>query len=422
MACRFALIGCGGMGRRHLRGFAELNEVRPGLAEVAAVVDISEEHAEFAANEAEELLGTRPVVCSSIEAAHTEVPDLDAVDIVTIASTHHDIAVTALDLGLHVLMEKPLGVTIRACDLVAEAAHRTGLVVSVAENYRRDPVSRLGRALLDSGAIGRPDTVLEIFHGGGDTVMITPWRHLREEGGPLMDMGVHMADMLLYLIGPVEEAFGLARIAEPERVAAGGRVGSPGGFYDRFQDEFPETVEATAPDSVVGTLSFESGAWGQWVMATAARGPGAGPIVRTILGSEGRMDMPHCRNGQPLQVWRGDSRDLVRQEELLALVPDFSLDRLTADLFGGDRLAQYELDFAASDRKLLALEIGELAEAVAAGDPVEVGIEAGTAGVAFVLAVLESSEAGRKVSMSEIRDGVLNAYQDPTDRKLGLLT
>jgi hypothetical protein len=134
------------------------------------------------------------------------------------------------------------------------------------------------------------------------------------------------------------------------------------------------------------------------------------------------MDMPHCRNGQPVQVWRGDSGDVVSQEELLELAPDFSLDRLTADLFGGDRLTQYELDFAASDRKLLALELGELAEAVTAGAPVEVGIEAGTAGVAFVLAVLESSEAGRKVSMSEVRDGVLNAYQDPTDRKLGLLT
>lgn len=131
--------------------------------------------------------------------------------------------------------------------------------------------------------------------------------------------------------------------------------------------------------------------------------------------------MPHCRNGQPLKVWRGDSSGLVSQEELLELVPDFRLDRLTADLFGGDRLTQYELDFAASDRKLLALEIGELAEAVITGAPVEVGIEAGTAGVAFVLAALESNEVGRKVSMSEIRDGALNTYQGPTDRKLGLL-
>lgn len=421
MACRFALIGCGGMGRRHLRGFAELNEVRPGQAEVAAVVDTSREHAEFAAGEADELLGTRPTVCESVEAAYEAVPDLDAVNIVTTASTHHNIAVAALELGLHVLTEKPLGVTIRACRRIAEAAKRTGRIVSVAENYRRDPVSRFGRALLDSGAIGRPGTVLEILHGGGDTVMITPWRHLREEGGPLMDMGVHMADMMLYLLGPVRDVYALSRIAEPERVLAAGRVASPGGFYDRFQAEFPEMVAATAPDSVVGTLNFESGAWGQWVMEMGARGPGNGPIVRTILGSEGRMDMPHCRDGQPLHVWRGESRELANQEDLLDLVPDFGLDNLTADLFGGERLAGYKLDFAAADRKLLALEIGEIAEAAAAGSQVEVGIEAGTAAVALVLATLESSEAGRKVSMSEIRDGTLKAYQEPTDRKLGLL-
>ena len=57
------------MGRRHLRGYAELAAARPGLVELAAVVDLAEDRAQFLAGEAEELLGTRPQVFAALEAA-----------------------------------------------------------------------------------------------------------------------------------------------------------------------------------------------------------------------------------------------------------------------------------------------------------------------------------------------------------------
>ena len=59
-----------------------------------------------------------------------------------------------LDLGLHTLCEKPLALTIRGCNQVIAAAERSGKILSVAENFRRDPINRLVRALLDDGAIG----------------------------------------------------------------------------------------------------------------------------------------------------------------------------------------------------------------------------------------------------------------------------
>ena len=62
MAHEFALVGCGGMGRRHLRGFAELARVRPGLIELAAVVDVDRDRADFVAGEVEELFG-KPSGC-----------------------------------------------------------------------------------------------------------------------------------------------------------------------------------------------------------------------------------------------------------------------------------------------------------------------------------------------------------------------
>ncbi|MBM4438545.1 MAG: Gfo/Idh/MocA family oxidoreductase, partial [Actinobacteria bacterium] len=168
MPHRFALIGCGGMGRRHLRGFATLAQVRPGLVELAAVVDVAEERAAFLAGEAEELLGRRPAVFQTLEAAARGTPDLEAVDIVTVASTHHVLAPQALELGLHVLVEKPVAVTVRGGRRVIDTARRTGKLVSVAENYRRDPMARLARALIDARAVGVPRSVLDLHFGGGD--------------------------------------------------------------------------------------------------------------------------------------------------------------------------------------------------------------------------------------------------------------
>ena len=80
---RLALVGCGGMGRRHLRGYRVLLDFEPDRLEVSAVVDPELERAEFLAGEAEELFGTRPSVYRSLEDAISGTPDLSVVDIVT---------------------------------------------------------------------------------------------------------------------------------------------------------------------------------------------------------------------------------------------------------------------------------------------------------------------------------------------------
>ena len=69
--------------------------------------------------------------------------------------------VACLEAGLHLLCEKPLAVTLRGCTRIVETAKRAGKVVSVAENYRRDPINRLIRALIDDGAIGTPCVMFE---------------------------------------------------------------------------------------------------------------------------------------------------------------------------------------------------------------------------------------------------------------------
>ena len=105
---KMALVGCGGMGTRHLYGLRELVQSPFANVELAALCDIKQENVEMAAGKVEELLGFAPQTFTDLEAMAKAIPDLAMVDVVTDPSVHHTVVCQALDLGLHVLVEKPL--------------------------------------------------------------------------------------------------------------------------------------------------------------------------------------------------------------------------------------------------------------------------------------------------------------------------
>ena len=171
---KLALIGCGGMGRRHLRGITRLSQSSLANLDLVAVCDLNDENAQYLADEAKELLGTRPRVFNDLETMVREIGDLGAASITTDAGSHHKVAPAALELGLNILCEKPIAVTMRGANLVIDAAKKAGRVLSVAENFRRDPINRLVKALLTDGAIGAPRLMIETSIGGRDNILITP--------------------------------------------------------------------------------------------------------------------------------------------------------------------------------------------------------------------------------------------------------
>src|SRR5450631_2905130 len=110
MADRLAigLVGCGGMGHRHLRAYSALWEIGARDFAIVAVCDPRASAAEGAADVVEASLGRRPAVYLD----HGELIAsgvVDALDVVTDPSVHHVVAVPALEAGLHVICEKPLG-------------------------------------------------------------------------------------------------------------------------------------------------------------------------------------------------------------------------------------------------------------------------------------------------------------------------
>jgi predicted dehydrogenase len=404
------------MGRRHLAGIAELKRAGESSVELVAVCDLNTSNADDLADEANGLLGARPAVFTDLEVMAREADGLEAAGCTTDSGSHHRVAADLLHLGLHTLCEKPLALTIRGCDRVIAAGAQSGTILSVAENYRRDPINRLARALIADEAIGAPQFIMETAVRGRDTIIITPWRHQKLTGTITLDAGVHNADILQYYFGDAVSAFGQTRLFETTRVRRG--TDGPGGFYARWAEAMPETIAATGEDAIFGLITFASGALGQWVEHHA--GHGLPFRHRMVFGTHGSLAVPEDRTGQPIRLTRDDGFDAA-DERVLDFAPSYRLDRVATALFGKARPWTYGFDFPATDRKLIALEYAELADCVRSGTPPEVDGAVGKWAVALVYALFESQVANRPVTIAEVESGAVDAYQREIDEHLGLV-
>jgi len=408
------------MGGRHLLGLKELYDTDWCNVELVAVCDLRRDNAEHLAGEADKLLGRRPHVFEGMEAMARALPDLQGVDITTDSGSHHVVAVAALDLGLHVLCEKPLAITIRGCNRIIEAQRRAGKVLSVAEQYRRDPICRLTKALLDAGVIGSLYALLEIGAGSGDQIIILPWRHDKYAGGIIVDAGVHTCDLMQYYMGNAGQVYARTRQYEPIRYK-GSRIGVAH-FYEHWASEVPSSIVATAEDSLISIIDFQSGATGQWTSFMAAHGQGFG--YSAIYGSRGSLHSPGARNGRPIVVHLDPGGERsggeLSGDALLDLVPDFHLDAPTARLFGGDRLGSYAFPFPEADRKLVAVEYHEFGECIRTGIRPEVDAYVGRKALALVNAALESSVLNRPVTLDEIESEQTAVYEADINAHWGI--
>lgn len=191
-----ALVGYGAWGRHHARALAAAPSAR--LAVIAA---------RGAAGEAART--DRPdarVVDDWREAV--SAPEVEAVFVAVPNHLHADVAQAALEVGRHVLLEKPMALSLAECDRLIGAARRSGRVLTIGHELRLSTQwGRIG-ALIDEGAIGRPQAVqITLFRfpyrsGSGG------WRYDRARVGSwLLEETVHHADLALWWLrgsgGPV---------------------------------------------------------------------------------------------------------------------------------------------------------------------------------------------------------------------------
>ena len=424
MTFKIALVGCGGMGRRHAHGYIELRKYFDTV-EMTAVCDVHRDVASKVADEIATSTGSKPDIYTDFDQMLGSAT-LDGVAIVTSTPMHHTFAIRAMEQGLHVITEKPMALTLKACRQMRDVSETMGKVLAVAENYRRDPMNRLTRMLIQSGAIGTPYFALDIGVGSsnGSVMHSTVWRAKKEQaGGAPLDAGVHNADMLIYLLGGVDTVFAEIAINENQRTLRPMDEVAPGlaDMYNHRREDghqIGDVVEQTAADTAFAVIRFNSGAIGQLIMTDTSHGQSLG--VSTISGSKGTLYRPRSRSGDSPRIVTADGTEIT-DDALLELVPDFELEDTLSTLWNGARLiSSYDMDFRDIDSKILAYEYLDMVAAAETGGAPEVGPKEGMDALALAYAMMESGISGSPVHVQDVADGRTSSFQDEIDAEMSI--
>jgi predicted dehydrogenase len=190
---RLGFLGVGWIGRQRMRVLAE-----SGAAVVAAVADASPEAAAEAAAEAARVApaGGPAAVLAGLDELLDH--DLDGLVVATPSALHAEQVEAACARGLHVFCQKPLGRDAAEVERVLAAARRADRLLGVDYSYRHAEAMARVRDHVASGGLGRVFAVRAAFHNayGPDK----DWFHRRElsGGGCLVDLGVHLVDLVLW--------------------------------------------------------------------------------------------------------------------------------------------------------------------------------------------------------------------------------
>lgn len=211
-------------------------------------------------------------------------PDADACIVCTPNGTHHALALAIADAGKHLLIEKPLTVTVPEAVEVADAFASAGTVLMAAHTHRFYDYGRAVKSAVDAGEIGRPEVVrLAIL---GDWIW-PDWRAWvldpAASGGHALHNGVHLLDLATWWLG-----------ARPESVYARGRKQT--------------AAELDIHDYLEMVVRYADGSVAVCEMSRGHRTGGVGLRDVMVLGSEGLLTLPWNGDGSPLLSERGFSQ------------------------------------------------------------------------------------------------------------------
>lgn len=148
--------------------------------------------------------------CRAAESIEDVVNDsgVEGVVIVTPNWTHKDCALAAAKAGKHVFVEKPIANTMEDAFAMIDACREAGVTLAVGHNYRRFGGQRKLKELVENGVPGTIVAVEANFsHSGGMEMTPESWRYHSDKAPalPLMQLGVHCADTLQHVIGPITQ-------------------------------------------------------------------------------------------------------------------------------------------------------------------------------------------------------------------------
>lgn len=276
---RIGIIGSGGIAQScHMRGYASI----PDECEIVAVADVFEPTAKAAAEK------------YSVPGIYTDYREmiakenLDAVSVATPNKYHKQPTIDALKAGLHVLCEKPLGMNADECREMCATARDTGKILQVGLNSRFGGAPKWLKTYAENGGLG------DVYYARAQAIRRrgTPgWGVFidkeQQGGGPLIDIGVHILDVTLAMMG------------YPKPIAATGKtwdmLGKNPDLYNGFGDY--DRTKFTVEDFAVAMIRFDNGAMitlestfmanGPEVWETQLYGTKGGAILKPFGGNDG---------------------------------------------------------------------------------------------------------------------------------------
>lgn len=234
---RLCILGAGRAGAVHARNV----RFNSGDADVVAVVDEDLARAQLLAAE----VGGEGY--TTLARALAAAGGIDAVVIATPTFSHRDLAVEALDAGLHVLCEKPMALSAIECDEMIAAAARADRVLQIGFVRRFQPEFVEAAAQIDAGVIGEVMLVKSLTRGPG---LPPTWAHdITQSNGLLAEVNSHCFDTVRWMAGS-EIVRVYAEVSNRKGEAQGVTAAS---FYDnavvtlRFANQAIGTIDGVCP-------------------------------------------------------------------------------------------------------------------------------------------------------------------------------
>lgn len=270
---RLGIIGVGNMGSGHLRN---VTEGKCPKVEVTAVADINHEKLDNA-------LKIQPDL-RCFDSAE-KLLDSGLVDAALIAVPHYGHPVYAMECfkrGLHVLTEKPAGVTAQSVREMNEVAERSGVKFAIMFNQRTDPLYRRAREIVASGALGQPKRLVWIITNWYRTQAYYDsgsWRATwnGEGGGVLLNQAPHNLDLWQWIFGMPKRVRAFCSVGKYHNIGVEDDVTIYGEYENGATAVFiSSTGEAPGTNRLeitgdLGKLVLEDGRLKHWRLKTSER-------------------------------------------------------------------------------------------------------------------------------------------------------
>lgn len=306
---RLGFLGVGWIGRHRMEAIAQ-----SGAAEVACIADASQEKARSAA-EPFAAMGCETV--DSLEALLER--GVDGLVIATPSSLHAEQAVAALERGVSVFCQKPLGRTGEETKRVVDAARAANRLLGVDLSYRHTAGMRAVRERLVRGEIGQVHAVELVFHNAYGPDKAWFYDPKLAGGGCVMDLGIHLVDLALWTLGFPQV------LSVSSHLLSGGR---PLGRRGEACEDFAAAQLTLSTGAVVRlACSWKLPAGRDAVIEASFYGQGGGLSFRNVDGSFYDFTAEHFRGtarerlSDPPDAWGG--RAAVAWAEQLARDPSF---------------------------------------------------------------------------------------------------